>query len=161
MDAEAVVSSSLSLTTLTLFLPMVGLIILLFMNENKKESIRWTAFGFSVATFIASLVMWANYDTGGSSLQMTQRFDWIESLGISYYVGVDGISMFMVLLTTFIMPLAILSSFRAHVLEERGRDRLYFMFMLLLEWAMLGVFVIQDLIIFYISGKLPSFRCIS
>lgn len=144
------VSSSLSLTTVTLFLPLVGLVVLLFMNETQKESIRWTTFGFSIATFVSALVMWAQFDTGNGSLQMAQRFDWLPSLGISYYVGVDGISLLLVLLTTFIMPLAIMSSFRSHIFEERGRERLYYVFMLMLEWAMLGVFVVNDLIIFYV-----------
>lgn len=145
------VSSSLSLTTVTLFLPMVGLAILLFMREEtQKEAIRWTAFGFSIATFVASLLMWVVFDNSNPGLQMTQRFDWLPSYGISYYVGVDGLSLLLILLTTFIMPLAILSSFRSGIFEERGREKLYYIFMMLLEWAMIGVFVVQDLVIFYV-----------
>ncbi|GAB4519631.1 MAG: NADH-quinone oxidoreductase subunit M [Anaerolineae bacterium] len=150
MDA---VSSSLSLTTVTLFLPLVGLTILLFMNEQdaqQKSAIRWVAFGFSIATFLASLLMAFNFDNSNPGLQMAQRNDWLPQLGISYYVGVDGLSLLLILLTTIIMPIAIWSSFNAGVLQERGREKLYYAFMLLLEWAMLGVFVIQDLIIFYI-----------
>lgn len=145
------VGSSLSLTTITLFLPMVGLTILLFMNEEKdKDAIKWTAFGFTIATFIASLLMAFNFDVNDAGLQMAQRNDWLPQLGISYFVGVDGLSMLMVLLSTIIMPIAVMASFRAGVLEERGRSKLYYIFMLLLEWAMIGVFVVQDLIIFYI-----------
>ncbi|GAB4313468.1 MAG: NADH-quinone oxidoreductase subunit M [Phototrophicales bacterium] len=144
-------SSSLSLTTITLFLPMVGFTILLFMNEQKdKEAIKWTAFGFSVATFIASLLMAFQFDNNDSGLQLAQRINWLPSLGISYFVGVDGLSMLLVLLSTVIMPIAIFASFNAGVIEERGRVKLYYLFMLLLEWAMIGVFVVQDLIIFYI-----------
>lgn len=144
-------SSSLSLTTITLFLPMVGFLVLLFMNEQKdKEAIKWTALGFSGATFIASLLMLFQFDNSNPGLQLAQRIDWLPSLGISYFVGVDGLSLLLVLLSTIIMPIAIFSSFNAHVLEERGRVKLYFMFMMLLEWAMIGVFVVQDLIIFYI-----------
>ena len=65
-------------------------------------------------------------------------------------MGVDGISMLLVLLTTFIMPIAILSSFGSHIFHERGREKLYYIFLMLLEWAMIGVFVIHDLIIFYV-----------
>ncbi|MDX2078299.1 MAG: NADH-quinone oxidoreductase subunit M [bacterium] len=145
------VSSSLSLTTITLFLPMVGLTILLFINEEKqKGAIQWTALGFTVATFVASVVMLFGFDSSNPGLQMAQRNDWLPTFGISYYVGVDGISMLMVLLTTIIMPIAVLASFSTHVIEERGRVKLYYMFMMLLEWAMLGVFMVQDLIIFYI-----------
>lgn len=149
------VSSSISLTTVTLFLPMIGLLVLLFMNEEKnRAAIKWVAFGFSIATFLASILMWASFDTSVAGLQLAQQFDWLPSYGISYFVGVDGLSLLLVLLTTFIMPLGILSSFRAHVIEERGREKLYYVFMLLLEWAMLGVFVVQDLIIFYIFWEI-------
>jgi len=143
-------TSALSLITVVLFLPVVGLIVLLFMREEQAENIKWTAFGFSLATFIASLLLWIGFDNSAPGLQMVQRFDFLPTYGISYYVGVDGLSLLLVILTTFIMPLGILSSFRAHVLHERGRVKLYFMFMLLLEWAMIGVFVAQDLFIFYV-----------
>jgi NADH-quinone oxidoreductase subunit M len=143
--------SDLSLTSATFFLPMIGLIVLLFMREeDNKEALQWTAFGFSIATFVASLLMLINFEHGDPSLQMVQRHNWLESFGISYYVGVDGLSMLLILLTTIIMPIAIFSSFEVGVLKERGRYKLYYAFMLLLEWAMLGVFVVQDLIIFYI-----------
>ncbi|MDX1994239.1 MAG: NADH-quinone oxidoreductase subunit M [bacterium] len=148
MDA---VNTGFSLTTLTLFLPMVGLTILLFMREDtQKEAIKWTAFGFSIATFFASLVMWVTFDESNPALQMVHRFNYLPTYGISYYVGVDGISMILVLLTTFITPLAIMFSFRSEIFHERGREKLYYIFMLLLEWAMIGVFVAQDLVTFYI-----------
>lgn len=143
-------ATGFSLITLVLFLPMVGFTILMFLREEQVNEIRWTAFGVSVITFVASLLLWAGFDSNQPGLQMVQKWDWLPTYGISYHVGIDGLSLLLVILTTFIMPLAILSSFRAHVLEERGRQKLYYMFMMLLEWAMLGVFVVQDLIIFYI-----------
>ena len=144
-------STAFSLVSVVLFLPMVGLTILMFLNgEKQKEVVKWTAFGFSIATFVASVVLWALYDPANPGLQFAQRNDWLPTYGVSYFVGVDGISMLLVLLTTFIMPLAILSSFRSSIFEERGREKLYYIFMLLLEWAMIGVFVVQDLVIFYI-----------
>jgi NADH-quinone oxidoreductase subunit M len=145
------VSSSLSLTTVTLMLPMVGLVVLLFMNEERnREALKWTAFGFSIATFLVSLLMALSFDTANPDLQMVQRIEWLPAYGISYYVGVDGLSLLLVLLTTLIMPIAIMSSFRSGIFEERGREKLYYIFMMLLEWAMIGVFVLQDLIIFYV-----------
>ncbi len=149
--------TGLSLTTITLFIPMVGFAILLFMNgETQKNNIKWVAFGASIVTFVASVLMWINFDPGTAELQMAQRNTWAEvSLGdsvinISYYVGVDGISMLLVLLTTFMMPIAVLGSFGSHIFEERGREKLYYLFLMLLEWAMIGVFVVHDLIIFYV-----------
>ncbi len=149
--------TGLSLTTITLFLPMLGLAILLFMNgETQRENLKWVAFATSLVTFVASVLMWINFDPATAELQMVQRNTWAEvSLGdsainISYFVGVDGISMLLVLLTTFIMPIAILGSFGSHIFAERGREKLYYIFLMLLEWAMIGVFVVHDLIIFYV-----------
>ena len=144
-------NTGLSLITVVLFLPMVGLTILLFLNgKTQVENIKWTALGTSIVTFLASLLLWAGYDANNPGLQFVERMAWIPQYGISYYVGIDGLSLLLVILTTFIMPLAILSSFRSHIFEERGREKLYYIFMLLLEWAMIGVFVAQDLVVFYI-----------
>lgn len=145
------------LSTIVLFLPLVGFTILLFLNEEKQtEAIKWTAFGFSILTFIATLVMWAGFDNSQAGLQFVQRWDWLDIavgnilISSDYYVGVDGLSILLVVLTGFIMPIGILASFKSHVVEERGRQKLYYSLLLLLEWAMLGVFLIQDLIVFYV-----------
>lgn len=145
------------LTTLILFLPMVGFTILLFINEKEqKDAIKWTAFGFSIITFVLSLVMWAGFNNAEAGLQFVQEWTWIDinvggvDITSKYFVGVDGLSILLVVLTTFIMPIAIMISFRAGVLKERGREKLYYALLLLLEWAMLGVFFIQDLIVFYV-----------
>ena len=145
------VSSAVSLTSVMLFIPIVGLIILLFLREDtQREAIKYSALATSLLTFAASVLLWLGFNTSQPGLQFVQRNEWIASLNISYYVGVDGLSLLLVMLTTFIMPLAILASFRSGVLEERGRQKLYYAFMLLLEFAMLGVFVAQDLFVFYI-----------
>lgn len=143
-------SGALSLITVVLFLPLAGFVALLFLPESKPANIRWTAFGVSIATFLASLVLWAGFDAANPDLQMVQRWDWLPQFGISFYVGVDGLSLLLVIMTTFIMPLAILSSFGSAVFAERGREKLYYCFMLLLEWSMIGVFVMQDLFVFYV-----------
>jgi len=138
-----------------LFLPMVGLTILMFLNEEKqRNAIRWTTLGFSIATFLMTLVLWSLHDPANPGLQFVQRNDWLPTFGVSYYVGMDGLSLILLMLTTFIMVLAVLSSFTSHIFEERGREKLYYMFMLLLEWAMMGVFVAQDLVIFYIFWEI-------
>jgi NADH-quinone oxidoreductase subunit M len=144
-------NTGLSLITVVLFLPLVGLTILLFLDGKKQvEQIKWTTLGTSLVTFAVSLLLWAGFDPNNPSLQMVQQWEWLPQYNISYYVGIDGLSLLLVILTTFIMPLAIFSSFRSHVFEERGREKLYYIFMLLLEWAMIGVFVAQDLVVFYI-----------
>lgn len=145
------------LSTLILFLPMVGFSVLMFLNEEEQlDVIKWTSLGFSVATFILTLVMWAGFDNSVAGLQFIQQWEWLNiqvgeiNIVSTYFVGVDGLSILLIVLTGFIMPIATLGSFNMHVLEERGRQKLYYAFLLLLEWAMLGVFLIQDLIIFYV-----------
>jgi NADH-quinone oxidoreductase subunit M len=149
------VSSAITLSTVVLFLPLIGMIVLLFLREDtQRDYIKWTALGFSLGTFAASVLMWLAFNPAEPGLQFVQRMDWIPSVGISFYLGVDGISILLIVLTAFIMPLAILSSFRAHVIHERGREKLYYAFMLLLEFAMLGVFMAQDLFVFYIFWEI-------
>ncbi|MCC6803778.1 MAG: Fe-S-binding domain-containing protein, partial [Anaerolineae bacterium] len=144
-------NTGISLVTLVLLLPLVGFfLILLFQREEQAERIKWTAFVTSIVTFVASLLLWIGFDTTQPGLQFITHWTWLPDYGISYSVGVDGLSLLMVILTTFIMPLAILSSFRAHIFHERGREKLYYLFMLLLEFAMIGVFIAQDLFLFYI-----------
>jgi NADH-quinone oxidoreductase subunit M len=143
-------ATGLSLLTVILFLPLVGMTIMLFLPEGQGRNIRYTALGFSLVTFALSLVMWASFNQSVPGLQMVQRWDWIPSFGISYFVGVDGVSVLLIVLTTFIMPVAIFASMASHIFEERGREKIYYIFMMLLEWAMLGAFMIQDLIVFYI-----------
>ncbi|MBC7810742.1 MAG: NADH-quinone oxidoreductase subunit M [Burkholderiales bacterium] len=154
------VSGGLSLVTIVLFLPLIGLIPLIFLREDQHDAIRWTTLGFTLVTFAASLLLWAGFDGNVSSLQMAQRNTWVTfgptdaPYVISYFVGIDGLSLLLVIMTTFIVPLAVLSSFRAHVIHERGREKLYYGFMLLLEWAMIGVFVAQDLFLFYVFWEI-------
>ncbi len=144
-------NTGFSLANVVLFLPLIGfLLILFFQREEQTETIKWTALITAIVTFFASLLLWVGFDSSQAGLQYVTRWNWIPQYHISYFVGIDGLSLLLVILTTFIMPLAILSSFRVHVLHERGRVKLYFLFMLLLEWAMLGVFMTQDLFLFYI-----------
>jgi len=148
-------NTGFSLVTLVLLLPLVGFfLILIFQKEEQAETIKWTALVTSIVTFVASLLLWASFDNTQAGLQFVTKWDWLPQYNISFYVGVDGLSLLMIILTTFIMPLSILSSFRIHVLHERGRIKLYFLFMLLLEFAMLGVFFAQDLFVFYIFWEI-------
>ncbi|MCL4236936.1 MAG: NADH-quinone oxidoreductase subunit M [Anaerolineae bacterium] len=137
----------ISLVTVVLMLPLAGLVLMMLFSRTE-QAYKWAALVTSLVTFGASLLLVRNFDTSAAGLQMVHRVDWItaDSFTIRYYVGVDGISLWLVLLTTFIMPLAILASFN----PIKDRVRLYYIFMLLMEWAMLGVFVAQDLFLFYI-----------
>lgn len=136
------------LTILT-FLPLVGVVTILLLksfNNETDRNIKVIATGTAVVTFIFSLVVLGQYNAAVPGLQLVDRGDWIPALGVSYYMGVDGLSILMVLLTSFIMILAIPSSWNSITTQVKN----YYIFMLLLEVGMMGVFLAQDLFLFYI-----------
>ncbi len=132
------------LLTVITFLPMAGALIISFFKE--EETIKRLAFLFSLITFAISLLLYFRFDPATHKFQFTEELPWIKEYGISYLVGIDGISLFLVLLTTFIMPIAILASFRGITERVKG----YMLSMLLLETGMIGVFISLDLFLFYI-----------
>lgn len=138
-----------STLTVVTFFPLLGALVLLFMSPDRKDAIRWTATVTSLVTFLLSLVALAQFDASFNGMQLIARTPWIR-LGsqwtIDFYIGVDGVSMLMVLLTTFLTPIAIFSSWTA--IEDRVKE--YMILFLLLEVGMLGVFVSLDLFLFYI-----------
>lgn len=137
------------LVSAVVFLPLAwGLIGLLIPvgNGSGQQALRiWTLVG-SLATFVLSLEIYFGFQSSGADFQMTETATWIPALGISYNLGVDGISLWLVLLTTFLMPIAILSSFSA--VEQRVRE--YYFLLLALETGMLGAFVTLDIFLFYV-----------
>ncbi|MFZ0547619.1 MAG: NADH-quinone oxidoreductase subunit M [Candidatus Promineifilaceae bacterium] len=138
------------LLTLTTFFPVLGALLILALkplfDRESDQLIKRIAVITSVITFVLSLVVLAAYNSGTGELQLKDQVGWIDALGIQYYLGVDGISILMLLLTTFIAPLAILSSWSAIGTQIKQ----YYVFMLLLETGMIGVFLAQDLFLFYI-----------
>ncbi|MDX1662660.1 MAG: NADH-quinone oxidoreductase subunit M [Candidatus Promineifilaceae bacterium] len=135
--------------TLLTFFPLVGVVIILLLKPFDREDdelIKKIAVGTSVATFIISLFVLGSYNPGTANLQLVDRAVWIDVLNIHYFLAVDGLSILMVLLTTFISMLAIAGSWTA--IGEQVKQ--YYVFMLLLEAGMLGVFLAQDLFLFYI-----------
>jgi len=134
--------------TILVFFPLLGVLVLLFLPEEKKELLRWTALVTSLITFGISLWVLAMFDASNPEMQLAAQYNWIQVAGwnIQYYLAVDGLSILLVLLTAFLTPLSILSTWTA--VEERVRD--FMLFFLLLETGMLGVFVAQDLFLFYI-----------
>src|SRR5215813_12781844 len=131
--------------TIVTFTPAIGAVLLLFYNRNHVRSIRAFALIITILTFVFSLHLVASFDSKKPDFQFVLKVPWISSLGIDYSMGVDGISLFLILLTTLLTPLAVLASWSIH-------DRLkeYFVFMLLLETGVLGVFASLDLFLFYV-----------
>ena len=132
--------------TWLVFLPVLGALPLIVLPASRPGLARAWTLAVTTVTFVLSLHLWFHFDTGSAALQFTQRAPWIAALGIDYAVGVDGISLLMVLLTAFIMPLATLGSWRA----VDDRVRAYHFFLLMLEAGMMGVFVAGDLFLFYV-----------
>ncbi len=134
--------------TLVTFFPLVGVLVLFFINSERKNALRWTALVTSLLTFGISLWVLSLFNASDPSLQLVAKYDWIQVAGwtISYSMGIDGLSILLVLLTAFLTPIAILSTWTA--VEERVKD--FMLFFLLLEVGMMGVFLAQDLFLFYI-----------
>ncbi|HET9591004.1 MAG TPA: NADH-quinone oxidoreductase subunit M [Anaerolineales bacterium] len=134
--------------TLLTFFPLVGVLILFFIRSDRKDALRWVALITSLVTFGLSLWVLAMFDASNPDLQLVAQYNWITVAGwnIQYYLGVDGLSILLMLLTTFLTPISILSTWTA--VEERVKD--FMLFFLLLEVGMTGVFLAQDLFLFYI-----------
>jgi len=144
-------SQTLPLLSILTFTPLIGALVLLFVNKNSHGVLRTVALAVSVVTFIASLPLISGYNAAGTDIggfQYLEKVPWIAAgpFQMSYHVGIDGISLWLVILTTFIMPIAILSTWTA--VEEKVKE--YMILLLLLEVGMLGAFVSLDLFLFYI-----------
>ena len=135
-----------SILTLITFLPLAGALLLLFMRRSGAGTVRSIALGVSLITFLLSMPLFWAFDVANPGMQFEQSVAWIPSLGIQYHVGIDGISLFLVLLTTLLTPIALLSSWNS--IEKRVLE--YYLFMLILETGMIGVFVAVDLFLFYV-----------
>ncbi len=150
-----------TLSTVT-FLPMIAAaIIFVFINgddEVHKRNIRHVALGSTVLTFIVSLFIWAGFDTSNPGFQFVENNEWFGGI-MSYRMGVDGISMLFVILTTFLMPLCILASWNS--IQDRVKE--YMIAFLVLETLMIGVFCALDIVLFYVffeGGLIPMFLII-
>jgi NADH-quinone oxidoreductase subunit M len=139
------------LLTLAITLPIIGALALLVIpnrDGSKNGLIRWAALGFSLAAFAVTLALWAGYDASasGEPFQFVERAAWIPQFGIEYYVGIDGLSLMLLVLTGFLTPIALLSSWES--IEKHVKE--FSIFMLLLEASMIGVFCALDVFLFYV-----------
>jgi NADH-quinone oxidoreductase subunit M len=137
------------LLSLTVFAPLVGALLLLVLPNKRGERnglVRGLALGISLAVFVLTLVVWRAFDGSSADFQLVERVPWIPVFGIDYHLGIDGISLWLVVLTGFLTPLALLSSW--HGVEKKVKE--FSFFVLALEAGMLGVFLSLDLFLFYI-----------
>jgi NADH-quinone oxidoreductase subunit M len=143
--------SEWSLLSIAIWLPALGALLLLFINnaDGRRDGlIRNLTFAVSLLTFAATLLLWAGFDASESAqeFQFVERLRWIPMFGIEYYLGIDGMSLMLIVLTGFLTPIALLSSWEG--IEKKVKE--FSIFMLLLETAMLGVFAALDLFLFYV-----------
>ncbi|MCP4071954.1 MAG: NADH-quinone oxidoreductase subunit M [Hyphomicrobiales bacterium] len=151
------------LLTIVTFLPLVGALLILFVTmgdedgefELAKRNVRNVALFTTVITFLISLLIWIEFDNSVAGFQMEENVEWIGPF-MSYHLGVDGISMLFVILTTFLMPFAILASWQSITKNVKQ----YMIAFLILETFMIGVFVALDIMVFYVffeAGLIPMF----
>lgn len=141
------------------FLPLLGALLVLLLPKGNDKLVKILAMSTAVATFVVSLVIYSRFQGGTFHFQMQEFLPWIPQAGINYRLGIDGISIWLILLTTFLTVIAF-----AFSLYVDKRVKAYFGFLLLLETAMLGVFLSQDMILFYTffeASLIPMYFLIS
>lgn len=148
-----------NLLTILILLPVVGAVLTLAHQAFWKQEgqLKWVTLGFTVLNFVVSLLLFSKSAvTGASGFFFEKNVPWINAINTNYHVGVDGLSFWLVILTTFIMPIAVLSTW--HAVEKKATA--FYVFLLLLESAMIGVFVSLDLLVFYLffeASLIPMF----
>ena len=150
------VNSGSEILSWLLALPLIGAFCIMLIPRENEKLAKVIGLSFSLITFILSLFLWISFDSSTAKFQFTQELAWIPFSNIHIYLGLDGISLFFILLTTFLVPTCLLvgwSSVKVHVKE-------YFIAFLVLETCMLAVFAILDLLLFYVffeSVLIPMF----
>ncbi len=140
---------SFPILSLTAFLPLVGVLFILLVRgdeETVARNARWAALWTSLATFVISLLLWINFDPTTAEFQFVEKVDWLPAFNISYHMGIDGISLFFVILSTFLTPICLLASWKAVTVRVKE----YMIAFLVLETFMVGTFAALDFVLFYI-----------
>lgn len=139
-----------NLLTVLIFLPLFGAVGAMgyatFAGKPQESSYRWIALAFTILNFLVSLLLFGGSKVSENGFSFEKNVPWIKAINTNYHVGIDGLSLWLVILTTFIMPIAVVSAWNA--IEKRHAA--FFIFLLLLESAMIGVFVSLDLLVFYL-----------
>ena len=138
-----------------LFLPLIGFLISLILPRQNEEAVKKFALGFSIVIFLLSLGLIAGVSASPNLYSQVTDVEWINTPMIRYHVGIDGLSLWLVILTTLLTPLAILISWK--YIDKRIKE--YYAFLLLLEFGVIGVFVSLDLFLYYVFwevGLVPA-----
>ena len=132
-----------------IFLPLVAALAIPIIPDKEGKTVRW--YGLGVALLDLALIIftiWQGYDFQSSALQMTESYPWIQHLGLNWSLGIDGLSMPLILLTGFINTLAVFAAWKVTT-----KPRLFYGLMLILYSAQLGVFLAQDILMFFLMGS--------
>ena len=127
-------------------LPLLGALVVGLLPREPVRGVQRAALAFALAPFLVSLLLLPAFDAQAEGFQLVERLSWIPAWGIEWYLGIDGVSLFLVLLTTFLTPIVVLASWGD--VEKRVKE--FFVFLLLLETGMLGAFLALDLFLFYV-----------
>ena len=140
--------TDIPILSLTIFLPLLGAIVILLIkdDENSINNIKKVALWTSVGVFLLSLFIWLQFDNSNPGYQFQEKFRWFNDFNFYYHIGIDGISLFMVILSTFLTPLCILASWES--IKKRVKE--YMIAFLFLETVMIGMFSSVDILLFYI-----------
>tara|TARA_B100000579_G_scaffold435901_1_gene460353 strand:- start:2825 stop:4309 length:1485 start_codon:yes stop_codon:yes gene_type:complete len=140
--------TDIPLLSLTIFLPLLGAIVILLIKEDESSlsNIKKVALWTSVGVFLLSLLVWLQFDNTNEGYQFEEKFRWFNDFNFYYHIGIDGISLFMVILSTFLTPLCILASWES--IKKRVKE--YMLAFLFLETVMIGMFASVDILLFYI-----------
>ena len=142
--------------SLLIFFPILGAVVLLFINKENGRALRWVTLVIAFIEFFLSLPLFFIFDPQTAGMQFLEDYWWVQSYGISYKLGIDGISLLLVLLTTFLTILCILCSWTAITFRVKE----FMISFLFLETGMIGALVALDLILFYVFWEVMLIRCI-
>src|SRR6266850_4484524 len=134
------------LLSIILFLPLAGAAALLLVSKENDNAVRWIANVVAVLGFIVSLPLWFQFNPASAGFQFVEQAQWIPSIGAQYFLGVDGLSTLLILLTTMMGFIAVLSSWTA--ITERVKE--YYIFLLVLQTGMVGAFTSLDFLLFFL-----------
>ncbi|MBI28686.1 MAG: NADH-quinone oxidoreductase subunit M [Pelagibacteraceae bacterium] len=151
---------NIPILSIVIFLPLIGAFtIFLLPNKNNSNLVKITALFFSFLTFIFSILIWINFDNNISEYQFVEKIKWFGNFNFYYHIGIDGISLFLVLLSTFLTPICVLASWN----NIKVKIKEYMIAFLILETLIIGMFLCIDLLLFYIffeSVLIPMFLII-
>jgi len=136
----------LPILSILIFLPIVGIGILLILDRKHHKGLKYATLAISLVEFLVSLPLWFNFNSQTAAMQFVEHREWLPTYGISYYVGIDGFSLLLIMLTTFLTPLCVLATWD----DIQHRVKEFMVCLLALMSGMIGVFVSLDLFLFYV-----------